>query len=193
MFSALFDWLLGAGREAAVFIISMVPLVELRGAVPLGAAAGIPWTTLFPLAILGNMLPIPLLLVFGEKLLAWAETLPPLRKFAAAYKKKLLSKSKPCICSSICFFGTEKYFRSIKYNLYIFIVAVYAVCYPVKIAEYFIIAVVSHCIKVIYSQINYNSIKVFDFLIFNIICKIKFSVIQKRICHTVFCCVCAVV
>ena len=93
MFSALFDWLLGAGREAAVFIISMVPLVELRGAVPLGAAAGIPWTTLFPLAILGNMLPIPLLLVFGEKLLAWAETLPPLRKFAAAYKKKLLSKS----------------------------------------------------------------------------------------------------
>ena len=76
MFSALFDWLLGAGREAAVFIISMVPLVELRGAVPLGAAAGIPWTTLF-----------------GEKLLAWAETLPPLRKFAAAYKKKLLSKS----------------------------------------------------------------------------------------------------
>ena len=30
MFSALFDWLLGAGREAAVFIISMVPLVELR-------------------------------------------------------------------------------------------------------------------------------------------------------------------
>ena len=93
LFSALFDWLLGAGREAAVFIISMVPLVELRGAVPLGAAAGIPWTTLFPLAILGNMLPIPLLLVFGEKLLAWAETLPPLRKFAAAYKKKLLSKS----------------------------------------------------------------------------------------------------
>ena len=84
MFSALFDWLLGAGREAAVFIISMVPLVELRGAVPLGAAAGIPWPTLFP---------IPLLLVFGEKLLAWAETLPPLRKFAAAYKKKLLSKS----------------------------------------------------------------------------------------------------
>ena len=93
MFSALFDWLLGAGREAAVFIISMVPLVELRGAVPLGAAAGIPWTTLFPLAILGNMLPIPLLLVFGEKLLEWAETLPPLKKFAAAYKKKLLSKS----------------------------------------------------------------------------------------------------
>ena len=39
------------------------------------------------------MLPIPLLLGFGEKLLAWAETLPPLRKFAAAYKKKLLSKS----------------------------------------------------------------------------------------------------
>lgn len=31
--------------------------------------------------------------MFGEKLLEWAETLPPLKKFAAAYKKKLLSKS----------------------------------------------------------------------------------------------------
>ena len=37
MFSSLFNWLMGAGRELAVVLISMVPLVELRGAVPLGA------------------------------------------------------------------------------------------------------------------------------------------------------------
>lgn len=36
MFSSLFNWLMGAGRELAVVLISMVPLVELRGAVPLG-------------------------------------------------------------------------------------------------------------------------------------------------------------
>ena len=76
-----------------VFLVSMVPLVELRGAIPYGVLFGLPLWLTFVIAILGNMLPIPLLLVFGEKLLVWAETLPPLRKFAAAYKKKLLSKS----------------------------------------------------------------------------------------------------
>ena len=81
MFSALFDWLLGAGREAAVFIISMVPLVELRGAVPLGAAAGIPWTTLFPLAILGNMLPVPFIYLFARKILLWGKDKPVIGRF----------------------------------------------------------------------------------------------------------------
>lgn len=93
MFSGLFQWLLGAGAELAVLIISMVPLVELRGAVPLGVAAGLPATVLFPLAILGNMIPIPFLLFFGEKILDWVCTLPPLTKFATAYKEKLLSKT----------------------------------------------------------------------------------------------------
>ncbi|MCI7125800.1 MAG: small multi-drug export protein [Agathobaculum sp.] len=92
MFAGLFDWLLGAGREIAVVIISMVPLVELRGAVPLGVAAGMPVSSLIPLAILGNMLPIPFLLVFGEKLLDWLCTLRPLTKLATAYKNKLLAK-----------------------------------------------------------------------------------------------------
>ena len=42
MFSSLFNWLMGAGRELAVVLISMVPLLELPGAVPLGAVAGVP-------------------------------------------------------------------------------------------------------------------------------------------------------
>ena len=48
MFTDLFNWLLGAGRELAVVIISMVPLVELRGAVPLGVAIGMPVYELYP-------------------------------------------------------------------------------------------------------------------------------------------------
>ena len=59
MFSSLFNWLMGAGRELAVVLISMVPLVELRGAVPLGAVAGVPAIELIPLAVIGNMIPIP--------------------------------------------------------------------------------------------------------------------------------------
>ena len=42
-----------------VFFISMLPLVELRGAVPVGVASGLPfWTTYF-IAVFGNMLPVP--------------------------------------------------------------------------------------------------------------------------------------
>ena len=93
MFTDLFNWLLGAGRELAVVIISMVPLVELRGAVPLGVAIGMPVYELYPLAILGNMIPIPFLLFFGEKILDWVCTLRPLTRFATAYKAKLLSKT----------------------------------------------------------------------------------------------------
>ncbi len=93
MFTDLFNWLLGAGRELAVVIISMVPLVELRGAVPLGVAIGMPVYELYPLSILGNMIPIPFLLFFGEKILDWVCTLRPFTKFATAYKNKLLSKT----------------------------------------------------------------------------------------------------
>ena len=90
MFSSLFNWLLGAGRELAVVIISMVPLVELRGAVPLGAVAGVPPLLLIPLAVLGNMIPIPFLLFFGEKVLDWLCTLGPLSGIATRYREMLL-------------------------------------------------------------------------------------------------------
>ena len=92
MFSSLFNWLMGAGRELAVVLISMVPLVELRGAVPLGAVAGVPAIELIPLAVIGNMIPIPFLLFFGEKLLDWVCSLGPLSGFATKYREKLLGK-----------------------------------------------------------------------------------------------------
>ena len=92
MFTALFNWLLGAGRGLAVFVISMVPLVELRGAVPLGLAAGLPWSETLLLSYLGNLLPIPFLLFFGEKLLDWVGTLRPFTGFVQRYKAKLESK-----------------------------------------------------------------------------------------------------
>lgn len=91
--NALFNWLLGAGAELAVVIISMVPIVELRGAVPLGVAAGLPWHVVMPLAYLGNLLPIPFLLFFGEKILDWVISLKPFTKIGTAYKNKLLKKT----------------------------------------------------------------------------------------------------
>ena len=50
--------------ELYVFIISILPLIELRGAIPVGAALGLPWYLNLPLAIFGNLLPIPFILLF---------------------------------------------------------------------------------------------------------------------------------
>lgn len=93
MLQELFNWLLGAGKEAALFVISMLPLIELRGAVPLGLAVGMPWYEVLPICYLGNLLPIPFVLMFGVRLIDWLATLKPFAKIAAGYKKKLLSKS----------------------------------------------------------------------------------------------------
>lgn len=47
-----------------VFLISIVPVVELRGAIPVGAASGLPFYWNFLAAVAGNMLPVPFILLF---------------------------------------------------------------------------------------------------------------------------------
>ena len=92
MIETLFDWLLNVGRELALFVISMVPLIELRGAVPVGIASGLPWHEVLPICILGNLIPIPIVLFFAEKLLDFLAKLPFLEKFATRYKQGLYEK-----------------------------------------------------------------------------------------------------
>lgn len=54
-----------------VFLISMVPVIELRGAIPLGFSWGVETWVCFVAAVLGNILPVPFILLFGEKVLRW--------------------------------------------------------------------------------------------------------------------------
>ena len=59
------------GRELCVFFCSMLPIIECRGAVPLGWGLGMPWwqTALFSIA--GNLLPVPFILLFIRGMLKW--------------------------------------------------------------------------------------------------------------------------
>ena len=52
-----------------VFLISILPIIELRGAIPVGAALGIPFYLNYPAAIFGNLLPVPFILLFIPKIL----------------------------------------------------------------------------------------------------------------------------
>ena len=51
-------------RELYVFVVSLFPIVELRGSIPLGAGLGMPFYTNYLLSVLGNLLPVPFILLF---------------------------------------------------------------------------------------------------------------------------------
>ncbi len=59
------------GKIISTFLISMVPVIELRGAIPSGIALGLDVWTVALLAIVGNMLPIPFIILFIRKIFAW--------------------------------------------------------------------------------------------------------------------------
>ena len=54
-----------------VFLVSMVPLIELRGAIPYGIAFNLDLLPLYIVAIIGNMLPVPFIFFFARKVLLW--------------------------------------------------------------------------------------------------------------------------
>ena len=56
-----------------VFLISMVPVVELRGAIPVAEGMNLNMLWYYPIAILGNMLPVPLIYYFARKILEWGK------------------------------------------------------------------------------------------------------------------------
>ncbi len=70
-------------------IISMLPIVELRGAIPVGSLAfKIPWYWCYILCVLGNLLPIPFILIFIKRLIAWFKTTKRLKKLGLYLEAK---------------------------------------------------------------------------------------------------------
>lgn len=61
------------GAHFGVLICSMIPIIELRGAIPLGAWLGLPWWQNYLLAVLGNMVPVPFILLFIRRFIAWLQ------------------------------------------------------------------------------------------------------------------------
>ena len=56
-----------------VFLISMVPLIELRGAIPYAVGFGLPLVPSLVVALLGNMLPVPFIFLFARRILVWGK------------------------------------------------------------------------------------------------------------------------
>ncbi|MBR2284843.1 MAG: small multi-drug export protein [Ruminococcus sp.] len=64
-----------------IFLISMVPLVELRLAVPVGTGMGIPWYQCLIVCMIGNMIPVPFIFFFARRILEWGKDKPVIGKF----------------------------------------------------------------------------------------------------------------
>ena len=64
-----------------VFFVSMVPLIELRGAIPIAAGMGLPFVQYYIIAIIGNMIPVPFIYFFARKILIWGAGKPVIGNF----------------------------------------------------------------------------------------------------------------
>lgn len=53
------------------FLVSMVPIIELRGGVPIATGMGLEWYIALPVAIIGNIIPAPFIIIFIKKIFAW--------------------------------------------------------------------------------------------------------------------------
>ena len=59
------------GEKLCVFFCSMLPIIELRGAIPMAFAFELPWWQAYFLAVVGNLLPVPFILLFINVVLKW--------------------------------------------------------------------------------------------------------------------------
>lgn len=71
-----------------VFFISMVPLIELRGAIPIALGMGLDTLTSYILCVIGNMLPVPIIYFFARKVLVWGADKKYIGKFFTFFLEK---------------------------------------------------------------------------------------------------------
>lgn len=79
--------------EAVVFLISMVPILELRGGLLVSSLLQVPITTAIPLCIIGNIIPIPFILLFIKQIFKWMKKIPLFEKLIVKLEDRAMSKS----------------------------------------------------------------------------------------------------
>jgi uncharacterized membrane protein len=84
-------------KEGLVFIISMMPVLELRGGVLAGYWMNLPLLTTSILGVAGNLLPIPFILLFMEKIFEFMEKHKILVRFMRALRERAKHKSKTLV------------------------------------------------------------------------------------------------
>lgn len=79
-------------KELIVFVISMIPILELRGSILAAGFLKMEFLSTFIIAVIGNMLPIPFILLFIDKIFAWLKK-TKLKNIVEKLENKAMSKS----------------------------------------------------------------------------------------------------
>lgn len=80
-------------KEIVIFIISMVPILELRGGLLVASLIGVPITAAAPICIVGNIIPIPFILLFIKQIFKWLKKVKFFKKFVEKLETRAMSKS----------------------------------------------------------------------------------------------------
>ena len=87
----LFDWLTQTTMGKCLFtmLVSMIPIIELRGGIPFGVALGLPYELAFPSAVIGNILPAPFIIVYIRRIFSlMRKYLPQLNRLVDKLERK---------------------------------------------------------------------------------------------------------
>ncbi len=87
----IMQWLTqgAVGEFCFTILVSMVPIVELRGGIPFGVTLGLPVWAAYVAAVIGNMLPVPFILVYIRRIFQWMRRrLPRLNSLVDALERK---------------------------------------------------------------------------------------------------------
>lgn len=91
---SLTELLGGLGKEIVVLIISMLPIIELRGGLIAARLLEVNFLSGYIYSIIGNVLPIPIVLLFLEKIFNFLKKFKTTEKIVVKFEKKVLSKKK---------------------------------------------------------------------------------------------------
>lgn len=80
-------------REVVIFIISMVPILELRGGLLVASLLDVSIVTAIPICIIGNIIPIPFILLFIKQIFKWLKKIKFLKKFIEKLESRAMGKS----------------------------------------------------------------------------------------------------
>ena len=79
--------------EFVIFFISMIPILELRGGLLAASLLGVPITTAIPICIIGNIIPIPFILLFIKQIFKWMKKVRFFRPVIEWLERKAMGKS----------------------------------------------------------------------------------------------------
>ena len=82
-----------AGKVIGIFLISLLPVIELRGSIPVGYYQGLPWYTNMITSIIGNLLPVPFILLFVVKVFEFMKKRNIMVNIIEKIEKRAMSRS----------------------------------------------------------------------------------------------------